>query len=119
MIIAGIFSFNDGQQIIQDHYSAELREIEEVIAAVNSSEHRNKVSKEKTMPMTIFHRLDLIDVGVEIVPIKSFADHMSTGVSYFEQFVWDLEHRGVSDLDIPVLILGIAASPDRQPQDKA
>ncbi len=69
--------------------------------------------------MTIFHRLDLIDVGVEIVPIKSFADHMSTGVSYFEQFVWDLEHRGVSDLDIPVLILGIAASPDQQLQDKA
>lgn len=60
--------------------------------------------------MTIFHRLDLIDVGVEIVPVKSFADHMSTGVSYFEQFVWDLEHRGVSDLDIPVLILGIAAA---------
>ncbi len=32
---------------------------------------------------------------------------MSTGVSYFEQFFWDLEHRGVSDIDIPVLIVGI------------
>jgi len=32
---------------------------------------------------------------------------MSTGVSYFEQFVWDLNHRGVSDIDIPVLIIGI------------
>jgi len=32
---------------------------------------------------------------------------MSTGVSYFEQFVWDLEHRGTADIDIPVLILGI------------
>lgn len=59
--------------------------------------------------MTIFHDLGHIDVGVEIVPIKQFADHMSTGVSYFEQFVWDLEHRGVSDIDIPVLILGISA----------
>lgn len=38
---------------------------------------------------------------------KKFADQMSTGVSYFEQFVWDLEHRGVSDIDILVLILGI------------
>lgn len=47
--------------------------------------------------------------GIEIVPIKDFADNMSTGVSYFEQFVWDLEHRGVSDIDIPVLILGITA----------
>lgn len=32
---------------------------------------------------------------------------MSTGVSYFEQIVWDLEKRGVSNIDIPVLILGI------------
>lgn len=32
---------------------------------------------------------------------------MSTGVSYFEQFVWDLGQRGKSDIDIPGLILGI------------
>jgi len=59
--------------------------------------------------MTIFHKLDVIDVGVENVPLKEFADEMSTGVSYFEQFVWDLEHRGVADIDIPVLILGVTA----------
>lgn len=59
--------------------------------------------------MTIFHNFGFINSGVEIVPIKQFADEMSTGVSYFEQFVWDLEHRGVSNLDIPVLILGIDA----------
>lgn len=59
--------------------------------------------------MTIFHNLGIIDVGIEIVPVKDLADDMSTGVSYFEQFVWDLEHRGVADIDIPVLIYGIAA----------
>jgi Restriction endonuclease BglII len=57
--------------------------------------------------MTIFAKLGVIDCGVEIVPVKAFAEEMSTGVSYFEQFVWDLEHRGVSDIDIPVLIFGI------------
>jgi len=57
--------------------------------------------------MTIFAKLGVIDCGIEIVPVKAFAEEMSTGVSYFEQFVWDLEHRGVSDIDIPVLILGI------------
>ncbi|MBI2851832.1 MAG: restriction endonuclease [Chloroflexi bacterium] len=57
--------------------------------------------------MTIFQKMGFIDTGVEIVPVKSFADQMSTGVSYFEQFVWDLEARGVSNIDIPVLILGI------------
>lgn len=57
--------------------------------------------------MTIFKRLKYIKYGVEIVPVKELAESMSTGVSYFEQFVWDLEHRGVSDIDIPVLIYGI------------
>jgi len=57
--------------------------------------------------MTIFANMGVIDCGIEIVPVKALAEEMSTGVSYFEQFVWDLEHRGVSDIDIPVLILGI------------
>ena len=57
--------------------------------------------------MTIFHNLGHIDAGIEIVPVKSFAADMSTGVSYFEQFVWDLEQRGVADIDIPVLIYDI------------
>ena len=57
--------------------------------------------------MTIFRNLGYIDAGIEIVPVKSFADDMSTGVSYFEQFVWDLEKRGVADINIPVLIFGI------------
>lgn len=67
--------------------------------------------------MTIFRNLGYIDTGIEIVPVKSFADQMSTGVSYFEQFVWDLNKRGVADIDVPVLILGIdevAAPPVRQ-----
>lgn len=59
--------------------------------------------------MTIFHNEGFIDAGVEIVPLKELAAEMSSGVSYFEQFVWDLEHRGVANIDIPVLILGLAA----------
>ncbi len=58
--------------------------------------------------MTIFKNLGYIKCGVEIVPIKELAESMSTGVSYFEQFVWDLKQRGVSDIDIPVLIYGIS-----------
>ncbi len=57
--------------------------------------------------MTIFHNLGHINHGIEIVPVKAFADDMSTGVSYFEQFVWDLQSRGIADIDIPVLVLGI------------
>jgi len=59
--------------------------------------------------MTIFKNMGIIDTGIEIVPVKNFADEMSTGVSYFEQFAWDLAHRGISNIDIPVLIIGIDA----------
>ena len=57
--------------------------------------------------MTIFHQQGIIDAGVEIVPMKSMQKKMSTGVSFFEQFKTDLEMRGVADIDIPVLIVGI------------
>ncbi|MBY0228644.1 MAG: hypothetical protein K2W96_05120 [Gemmataceae bacterium] len=59
--------------------------------------------------MTIFHNKGEIECGVEIVPVRGFTRDMSTGVAYFEQFVWDLEARGSGDIDIPVLVLGIDA----------
>lgn len=190
MIIAGKYSFNEGEKAIEKTYPMLLNEIVAIINSVDSTKHVTKVSKEKTMPgkmlnnpaslnkdfkqnfnkfgwnnykitcnyptnfyvgnykpskqksgqkpyrdmdfvkqklgvevqfgkyafmvynvcakMTIFHKLGIIDLGVEIVPVKEFANKMSTGVSYFEQFVWDLDKRGISDIDIPVLILGIA-----------
>lgn len=189
MIIAGVYSFNNGKEVIEAGYAAELQEVKQVIAAVDSTQCKTKTGRERTMPgktlyspralnrtfrrefetrawqkhkvrceypaeyyvpgyvpnasakgtyrkmdfvknrvgvevqfgkyafmvynvcakMTIFHKVDVIDVGIEIVPLKIFADEMSTGVSYFEQFVWDLEHRGIADIDIPVLILGVTA----------
>jgi hypothetical protein len=60
--------------------------------------------------MTIFKNLGHIECGVEIVPVRGFTVEMSTGVAYFEQFTWDLKMRGVGDIDIPVLILGIDAN---------
>ena len=57
--------------------------------------------------MTIFHNNNVIDAGIEIVPMKRMADQMSSGVSYFEQIKWDLENRGVADIDIPVIVMGI------------
>ena len=58
--------------------------------------------------MTIFKKFWYIRAWIEVVPVKELADQMSTWVSYFEQFVWDLEQRWVSDIDIPVMIIWIA-----------
>lgn len=59
--------------------------------------------------MTIFRNLGHINCGIEIVPVRGMTREMSTGVAYFEQFTWDLKERGVGNIDIPVLILGIDA----------
>lgn len=67
--------------------------------------------------MTIFKNLGHIDCGIEIVPVKALVEEMSSGVSYFEQFVWDLETRGVSEIDIPVLIFGVDATDGTHKED--
>ena len=190
MRIAGVYSFNDGQSVVQAKYPDLLKEVETAITLIDALACKTKTSKEKTMPgqvlfspiklnqafkqqlnplgwqsirvpctyatqfyaqgyspkvlrkgafremdfvkrklgvevqfgkysfmvynvaakMTIFSNLAHIDTGIEIVPVKALADEMSSGVSYFEQFVWDLEKRGVSNIDVPVLIIGINIS---------
>lgn len=57
--------------------------------------------------MVIFAENKDYKAGIEVVPVKSLQSQMSTGVGSFTQIVNILEKRGVSDKDIPVLILGI------------
>lgn len=199
MRIAGKYSFNKGQEAMEETYAEELSEIYRVIETIDAQTHKNKVSKEQStqgqlfynptelnkeftrlltalgwhsqvsLPceysreyyvagyappseigkqasrdidyvknrvglevqfgkyaymvynvcakMTIFHAHDIIDVGVEIVAVREMTKEMSSGVSYFEQFTWDLDQRGVADIDIPVLVIGVA--PDPSPSDSA
>jgi len=59
--------------------------------------------------MPIFAQRGYFTAGVEVVPMAKFrSGQMSTGIGCFEQIKALLEYRGVSNLDIPVLILGIA-----------
>lgn len=55
MIIAGVYSFNRGEDIITSRYPAELGEVREVIAAVDSTQCKTKSSREKTMPGRILY----------------------------------------------------------------
>ncbi len=189
MRIAGIYSFNNGEQTVKSKYPDLFQEVSECIIRIDAESCKSKESKEKTMSgqmlfspvelnklfksyfyqigwesvrvkcdyptnfyvdgyqaknlgkgafremdfvkkklgievqlgkysfmvynvaakMTIFKNLGYIDTGIEIVPVKALADEMSSGVSYFEQLVWDLENRGKADIDIPVMIIGIDA----------
>ena len=107
---------------LSDHYTEAHRDCVQAEGACRETDLvKNKVGVEVqfgkfafmvynvSAKLTIFHKLGYIDVGVEIVPIKKFADRISTGVSYYEQFIWDLKQRGEADIDLPLLILGITA----------
>ncbi|GHO67445.1 hypothetical protein KSC_063370 [Ktedonobacter sp. SOSP1-52] len=64
------------------------------------------------LKMPLFAAQKKITCGVIIIPVKAFAREMSTGVTNFEQCIWDLENRGLSSVDIPILIIGIDADSD-------
>lgn len=49
-----------------------------------------------------------IKVGVEILPMKSLLDQMSSGPPYFEKEVYNVMRQGRSSPPVPLLILGIA-----------
>lgn len=57
--------------------------------------------------MPMFRQLGEIKVGVEIVPMKNMALHMSTGIGHFEYILPDLYYIGPNSLDTPVLLLGV------------
>ena len=69
--------------------------------------------------MPIFAKRGLIDCGVELVAMQSLMKNMSTGVSSFHQIVMDMKARGVADIDIPTLIIGIECTPEECIEVKA
>jgi len=68
--------------------------------------------------MIIFKNLKYIECGVEIVPTHELAKQMSSGVSSFEQLLIEFEHRGESDIDIPVFVLSIGLTDEEKAKSK-
>ncbi|MBX3119764.1 MAG: hypothetical protein KF784_11910 [Fimbriimonadaceae bacterium] len=51
---------------------------------------------------------DVIDVGVEIVPMKELQVEMSSGVPYYEGELYNLLRQGRSTPAVPLVMIGIA-----------
>jgi hypothetical protein len=51
---------------------------------------------------------DIIDVGVEIVPMKELQAEMSSGVPYYEGALYDLIRQGRSVPAVPLVLVGIS-----------
>ncbi|MFH0813834.1 MAG: BglII/BstYI family type II restriction endonuclease [Pseudomonadota bacterium] len=50
---------------------------------------------------------DHIDVGVEILPMKSLQSQMSSGVAYYEGEIYNVVRQGRGVPAVPLVILGI------------
>ena len=51
---------------------------------------------------------DLIDVGVEVLPMKELAVDMSSGVAYFERDLLNIIRQGRGVPAVPLVLLGVA-----------
>jgi hypothetical protein len=54
-----------------------------------------------------FYSRNQIDCGIEILPMKSMKDEMSSGPSYFEREIYNLIRQGRGVPAVPLVILGI------------
>jgi Restriction endonuclease BglII len=55
----------------------------------------------------LFFSGGIINVGVEILPVKKMQVNMSSGVAYYEGEVYNILRHGRSNPPVPLLILGI------------
>ncbi len=55
-----------------------------------------------------FYVGDVIDVGVEILPMKSLQSHMSSGVGYYEGELYNLIRQGRGVPAVPLVMIGVA-----------
>jgi hypothetical protein len=55
-----------------------------------------------------FYVGDVIDVGVEILPMKELQAHMSSGVAYYEGELYNLIREGRGIPAVPLVLVGVA-----------
>lgn len=55
-----------------------------------------------------FYVRDQIDVGIEILPMKSLQQHMSSGPGYYEGELYNVIRNGRGVPSVPLVVIGIA-----------
>ncbi len=55
----------------------------------------------------LFYSGGVINLGIEILPMKSLQSQMSSGIAYYEGEVYNVMRQGRSSPPVPLLIIGI------------
>lgn len=56
----------------------------------------------------LFYSGGVINVGIEILPVKSMQSEMSSGIAYYEGEVYNVLRHGRNNPPVPLLIIGVA-----------
>lgn len=56
----------------------------------------------------LFYSGRIINVGIEILPVKAMQTEMSTGIAYYEGEVYNVLRHGRNNPPVPLLIIGVA-----------
>jgi hypothetical protein len=56
----------------------------------------------------LFYSGGVINVGIEILPVKCMQSAMSTGIAYYEGEVYNVLRHGRNNPPVPLLIIGVA-----------
>jgi hypothetical protein len=56
-----------------------------------------------------FYVGDVIDVGVEILPMKDLQSKMSSGIGYYEGELYNVIREGRGVPAVPLVIIGVVA----------
>lgn len=99
MRILARYSHLNGEEYLLVHRRKLWDEVQAVIAEVDALACRTKVSRERTM---------LIDVGIEILPMKELERQMSSGVPYYERDLLNVVRQGRSVPAVPLVLVGVA-----------
>ena len=57
---------------------------------------------------TAFLVSGVIDVGIEILPMKEFQSEMSSGVAYYERDLLNIIRQGRGIPAVPLVLIGVA-----------
>ena len=55
-----------------------------------------------------FYAADIIDVGIEILPMKVLEEEMSSGVPYYERDLMNIIRQGRGVPSVPLVLIGVA-----------
>ncbi len=56
----------------------------------------------------LFYTGGVINVGIEVLPMKLMQNEMSTGIAYYEGEVYNILRHGRNNPPVPLLIIGVA-----------